>query len=232
MSTALPLKHTRLVLLTLTWALAVVGGSVALNAVVKRNQQVARVKHEVAAQHVTLSVDTFDLLRSGIVLAAGCVLLTLASSLWQFLLFRDIRNKEQSSSVQPLSTRTLRYQWISLGFLSIWILACEIAVTKIAVTSGAKTTAYLDGQQLPEAAVEATQTQLGVNPAYWAQGYVRLQVIPPWVAFGLAAVTTVVSFIAWKRAAAIDSSKRSFVGSEGAPGSVIDKPTMTEREHV
>jgi len=208
------------------------GGSVGLNAVVKRNQQVARVKHEVAAQHVTLSVDTWDLLRSGIVLGTGCIVLSLVATVWQFLLFRDIRNKGQSSSVQPLSTRTLLFQWISLGFMSIWLLASEIAVTKIAVTSGAKTTAYLDGQQLPEAAVQATQTQLGVNPAYWAQGFVRLQVIPPWVAFGLAAATTVVSFIAWKRTAAIDSSKRSFVGSEGAPGSVIDKPTMTEREHV
>ena len=93
------------------------------------------------------------------------------ATVWQFLLFRDIRNKGQSSSVQPLSTRTLLFQWISLGFMSIWLLASEIAVTKIAVTSGAKTTAYLDGQQLPEAAVQATQTQLGVNPAYWAQGF-------------------------------------------------------------
>jgi hypothetical protein len=96
---------------------------------------------------------------------------------WQFLLFRDIRNKNLSSSVQPLSTRTLRLQWISLAFLSIWILACDVAATKIAVTNGAKTTAYLDGQQLPEAAVQATQTQLGVNPAYWAQSYGECRVM-------------------------------------------------------
>lgn len=94
----------------------------------------------------------------------------------QLVLFRDTRRKDQSSSLQPLSTRTLHLQWVSLAFLSIWLLACNIAATEIAVTGSVKTTAYLDGQKLPDSLVEAQEAQLGENPHYWAQGYGKCRV--------------------------------------------------------
>lgn len=94
----------------------------------------------------------------------------------QFLLFRDMQRKDQTSSLQPLSTRTLPLQWMSLAFLSVWLLASNIAATEIAVTGSAKSTAYLGGQQLPDSVVQATEAQLGVNPLYWAQGYGKCRV--------------------------------------------------------
>jgi hypothetical protein len=220
-------------LLTLTWALAILGGCVGLNSIIKRNQQVARIKHTVEPSHITLTVDTWDLLRSGVVLSVGCTVLSVVANIWQLLLLRDMRRKNQPSSRQPISTRTLPYQWMSLAFLSIWILACEIPVTIFAATRSAKTTAFLGGQQLPASIVAATQAQLGEDPHYWAQHYVRLQIIPPWFAFLLAAITAVVSFMASRRRGTITSSKHSVVGSDANPGeSPIDKPTMVEKETV
>jgi len=215
--------------------MGILGGCVGLNSIIKRNQQVARIKHTVEATHITLQVDTWDLLRSGVVLAVGCTVLAVVANIWQLLLFRDMRRSKSQPSArqQPLSTRTLPIQWMSLTFMSIWILACEIPVTKFAATGAAKTKAFLGGQQLPDSIVSATQAQLGEDPAYWAQGYVRLQIIPPWFAFAFAAITAVVSFMASRRRAEITSSEHSVVGSDvDRREDPIDKPTVVEKEKV
>jgi len=230
----LPLAVPRLVLLGLTWCLSVISGSTGLNAVIKRNQAVAAVKHQVAAQGIHLSVDTFDLEHPGIILSVGCTVLSVISSIWFIGILKDMRHKSQTSSRQPLSTRALPIEWMSLAFMSIWLLACNIPVTKAAAQGAAKTTAFLNGVQLPQSLVDLTQKQLGVNPSYWAQGYVRLEIIPPWFAFLLAAVTSVVSFIASRRRNTITSANHSIGESEAkmAEVSPIDKPTHVEHETV
>ncbi|KAG9091051.1 hypothetical protein FS749_000114 [Ceratobasidium sp. UAMH 11750] len=165
---ALPLRTPRLVILALTWALGVVGAAAGLNAIVKRNQQVAAIRKAVSPLHITVDVDTNNILRSGIVLSVGCLLLSIATSIFIGLIILDSR---KSSSTSPLSTRTLPVQTGVLAFLSVWILATVVAVTKFAAHGSAGVLAYSGGRQLPDTLVVATEKRLGFSRVYWAQLY-------------------------------------------------------------
>ncbi|KDN50273.1 hypothetical protein RSAG8_01609, partial [Rhizoctonia solani AG-8 WAC10335] len=72
MRNSLPLRTPRLFLLGLTWAVSVVGAAAGLNAIVKRNDQVATIKQAVAALRITVFVNTNDLLRSSCGRDQGC----------------------------------------------------------------------------------------------------------------------------------------------------------------
>ncbi|KAG8805350.1 hypothetical protein FRC17_005555 [Serendipita sp. 399] len=197
----IPLKVPRLVSLTLAWAFGCLGGAVGVNAIVKRNQEVSHVKGLVAALHITLWVDTWDLLRAGIVLAVGCAVLAVVASIWIGLILLDSsKSSSSSSSARPLSTRLLTAEWASLAFMTVWLLACNIPVTKTAVNGRVHTRAFLPtGVELSQAAVATTERSFGINSAYWSRDYIHLQIIPPWFAFLFALVATVVSFLASRR---------------------------------
>ncbi|KAF8605193.1 hypothetical protein BDV93DRAFT_75884 [Ceratobasidium sp. AG-I] len=205
---ALPLKTPRLVLLGLTWALAVIGAAAGLNAIVKRNDQVATIKSAVAALKITVNVDTNNLLRSGIVLAVGCLLLSITSSIFILLLLLDSK-KSSTTSNAPLSTRTLPTQTATLAFLTIWLFATLIAVTKIAAHGSADVHAYSGGIQLPDSLVKATESRLGFSRVYWDQLYVRILTIAPWFAFLSALITTIVTFLASRKRTTTATSQES-----------------------
>ncbi|KAF8708384.1 hypothetical protein RHS03_04150, partial [Rhizoctonia solani] len=213
---SLPLRTPRLFLLGLTWALGIVGAAAGLNAIVKRNDQVSSIKQAVAALRITVFVDTNNILRSGIVLAVGCLLLALATSVFIGLLVLD---SLKPSSANPISTRTLGVQTGLLGFLTVWIFACLVAVTKFAATGSASVAAYTGSIRVPDALVHATESQLGFSRVYWDQTYgvfhtsslymralmsntVRILTVAPWVTFLFALITTIVSFSASRRRSA------------------------------
>ncbi|KAF8742060.1 hypothetical protein RHS02_04068, partial [Rhizoctonia solani] len=196
---SLPLRTPRLFLLGLTWALGIVGAAAGLNAVVKRNDQVSSIKQAVAALRITVFVDTNNILRSGIVLAVGCLLLALVTSVFIGLLVLD---SLKPSSANPISTRTLGVQTGLLGFLTVWIFACLVAVTKFAATGSASVAAYTGSIRVPDALVHATESQLGFSRVYWDQTYVRILTVAPWVTFLFALITTIVSFSASRRRSA------------------------------
>ncbi|QRW04813.1 hypothetical protein RhiLY_03812 [Ceratobasidium sp. AG-Ba] len=129
----LPLRTPRLVTLALTWALAVVGSAAGLNAIINRG-----------SLRITVDVNTNNLLRSGIVLAVGCLLLAIACSIFIGLILLDSR--KSSSGV---STRTLGAQTGVLAFLSIWLFATLVAVTKFAANGSAIVHAYSGGKSCP-----------------------------------------------------------------------------------
>ncbi|KAG8783456.1 hypothetical protein FRC16_002359 [Serendipita sp. 398] len=149
--------------------------------------------------NITLWVDTWDLLRPGVVLAVGCTALSVIASIWIGLIVLDSRSSKAASS-RPLSTRLLTAEWASLAFMTVWILACAIPVTKTAVNGRVHTRAFTStGLELSQVAVAATERRFGINSAYWSRYSVRLQVIPPWFAFLFALIATVVSFLASKK---------------------------------
>ncbi|CAE6536807.1 unnamed protein product [Rhizoctonia solani] len=203
MRSSLPLRTPRLFLLGLTWALGVIGAAAGLNAIVKRNDQVATIKQAVAALRITVFVDTNDLLRSGIVLAVGCLLLAIVTSIFIGLLVLD---SLKPPSASPISTRTLGFQTGLLAFLTVWIFACIVAVTKFAATGSAAVTAYTGGVRVPDSLVHATEARLGFSRVYWDQLYVRILTIPPWITFLFALITTIVSFVASGKRAATEQS--------------------------
>ncbi|KAH7345081.1 hypothetical protein B0J17DRAFT_624320 [Rhizoctonia solani] len=186
MRNSLPLRTPRLFLLGLTWALGVVGAAAGLNAIVKRNHQVATIKEAVAALRITVFVNTDDILRSGIVLAVGCLLLALVTSIFIGLLVLDSIKPPASN---PISTRTLGLQSGLLAFLTIWLFAS---------TGGAAVAAYTGGIKVPDSLVHATEARLGFSRVYWDQLYdvVRILTIAPWITFFFALITTIVSFVA------------------------------------
>ncbi|KAJ1311530.1 hypothetical protein OPQ81_010014 [Rhizoctonia solani] len=193
MRNSLPLRTPRLVLLGLTWALGVIGAAAGLNAIVKRNDQVASIKHAVAALRITVFVNTNDLLRSGIVLAVGCLLLAIVTSIFIGLLVLDSLKPSNST---PISTRTLGVQTGLLAFLTIWIFACLVAVTKFAATGSAAVDAYTGGIRVPDSLVHATEARLGFSRVYWDQLYVRILTVAPWVTFLFSLISTILSFVA------------------------------------
>ncbi|PVF93432.1 hypothetical protein CPB86DRAFT_790107 [Serendipita vermifera] len=235
----IPYKLPRLATLALTTAFGVIGGSVCINAIVKRNQAVAALKAQVAPLGITLTVDTFDLLRPGIVLAVGCALVALVAFASLGLLVLDMfrgrktSNLTSAGSSLPISTRTLKWQWMALGFLTVWILACNIACTYIAVNNEAKTVAYLGSTRLSQALVEARERQLGVNPAYWSNDYVRLQVIPPWATFLFSLLATIVTYLAVGRKDALKATHGEIESEpEATSPTDAEKPTEAKQETV
>ncbi|KAB5592927.1 hypothetical protein CTheo_3638 [Ceratobasidium theobromae] len=193
MRNSLPLRTPRLLLLCLTWALGVIGAAAGLNAIIKRNDQVADIRKAVSPLGITVNVDTNDLLRSGIVLAVGCLLLAIVTSFFIGLLVLDSLKPRGSI---PFSTRTLGLQKASLAFLTLWVFACLIPVTKFAAERSAAVAAYTGGVQLPDSLVRSTESRLGFSRVYWDQLYVRLLTIAPWITFAFALVTTIVTFMA------------------------------------
>ncbi|CAE6422201.1 unnamed protein product [Rhizoctonia solani] len=196
MRNSLPLRTPRLFLLGLTWALGVIGAAAGLNAIVKRNDQVSSIKQAVAALRINVFVNTNDILRSGIVVAVGCLLLALVTSVFIGLLVLD---SLKPSSANPISTRTLGVQTGLLAFLTVWIFASLVAVTKFAATGSAAVSAYTGGVRVPDALVHATESRLGFSRVYWDQLYVRILTIAPWVTFLFALITTIVSFSASRK---------------------------------
>jgi hypothetical protein len=112
--------------------------------------------------------------------------------------------------------------------MTIWLLACNIPVTMAAVNGSATVTAFLGGRQLPDSVVASTQRSLGADPAYWSNGYVHLQIIPPWITFAFTLITTIVTFVASRK-----RTTDTYV-STGTPeiASPVDKPGVVEKEHV
>ncbi|CAE6457947.1 hypothetical protein ACGC1H_001733 [Rhizoctonia solani] len=193
MRSSLPLRTPRLFLLGLTWALSVVGAAAGLNAIVKRNDQVTSIKQAVAALRINVFVNTNDILRPGIVLAVGCLLLAIVTSIFIGLLVLD---SLKPPGTNPISTRTLGVQTGLLAFLTIWIFASLVAVTKFAATGSAAVAAYTGGIRVPDSLVHATEARLGFSRVYWDQLYVRILTVAPWVTFLFALITTIVSLVA------------------------------------
>ncbi|KAG9102347.1 hypothetical protein FRC06_002065 [Ceratobasidium sp. 370] len=221
---SLPLRTPRLVILAFTWALAVVGSAAGLNAIVKRNHQVAAIRKAVSPLHITVDVDTNNILRSGIVLAVGCLLLAIATSIFIGLILLDSRK----SSTSPLSTRTLPAQTGVLAFLSVWIFASVVAVTKFAAHGSASVRAYSGGAQLPDSLVRATEKTLGFSRVYWAQLYVRILTVAPWVTLLFALIATAVTFMA-SRERGTTTTQSDVTWSDRETG---EKPDTEMRENA
>ncbi|KAG8695373.1 hypothetical protein FRC09_009191 [Ceratobasidium sp. 395] len=192
----IPLRTPRLVTLALTWALAVVGSAAGLNAIIKRNSQVAAIKKAVAPLRIMVDVDTNNLLRSGIILSVGCLLLSIFTSIFIGLILLDSRKSSTSTSTSAISTRTLPMQTGTLAFLSVWIFATLVTVTKFAAHGSANVHAYSGGKELPDSLVRSTEKALGFSRVYWAQLYVRILTVAPWVTLLFALIATAVTFMA------------------------------------
>ncbi|KAG8755458.1 hypothetical protein FRC12_010879 [Ceratobasidium sp. 428] len=223
----IPLRTPRLVALALTWALAVVGSAAGLNAIIKRNSQVAAIKKAVAPLRIMVDVDTNNLLRSGIILSVGCLLLSIFTSI--FIGFILLDSRKSSTSTSAISTRTLPMQTGILAFLSVWIFATLVAVTKFAAHGSANVHAYSGGKELPDSLVRSTEKALGFSRVYWAQLYVRILTVAPWVTLLFALIATAVTFMASRERGSTVTTQSDATWSDREAG---EKQETEMRENV
>ncbi|KDQ53966.1 hypothetical protein JAAARDRAFT_49575 [Jaapia argillacea MUCL 33604] len=221
MSAATPLRLPRLVVLLLACVFGVVSFALGIDAIVQSNQQKALVRRSVPKGTV-VHIDTEDILSAGGVMTAACGLLGLFSFFFAFTLLAP---RLLSSNVNPpISTRTLPLQSRILAFLTIFILATEIPVSIFVAKREAKVTAFIGKIQLPDSIIQSVEKSLGVTRVYHELKYLRNIAILPWVAFLLALIATVLSYLAWTRAnrTSIEPESRSRSGTVG-DNSVAEK---------
>ncbi|KAH8110943.1 hypothetical protein DFH11DRAFT_1547104 [Phellopilus nigrolimitatus] len=73
-------------------------------------------------------------------------------------------------------------RWALHLALATWLGATLVAFDVLARTRSARVSARLGALALPPAAVAQQERALGVSPVYWAQRYIRLLAIIPWLA--------------------------------------------------
>ncbi|KAI6157089.1 hypothetical protein BKA82DRAFT_126293 [Pisolithus tinctorius] len=176
MSTApQPLKIQRLAALFLSFAFAVVGLGVSINARVKANQVLKQV-YDAAPQGTVVNVDTKDISDVGIVVLTGCALQVALSALFTVFVFIPRRT----------TALFLRIQGWLLYFCGLWLLATLIPFDVIFATRQANVTATLNGIPVPASEVQNMEEALGLSPYYKDAWYLKLVAILPWFAFPFA----------------------------------------------
>jgi len=89
---------------------------------------------------------------------------------------------------RPFSTRTLKWQTILLGFLTVWLIGVLIPATFLARTGNAMLT--VSGGNLP--------ANVFIDTRYWDYGFLRCIAAEPWVGFIFPAFATIVTAFAWR----------------------------------
>lgn len=151
---AAPLRTARLAALALSFAFGVIGGGVGINALVKFEDEKKSLQKIVPAG-ATLTIDTDDVLASGIVLTIGCGLVALASAAF-FV----------SALSAHLARRFLRLQAAVLAFLSVWTFAVLVPFTDFFANHQAKISAMLGTIPIPESIIQSIQDEVGATPIY------------------------------------------------------------------
>lgn len=187
MSTA-PLRTTRLASLFLAFAFGVIGTGVGINALVKFENQKHALQRMVPAG-ASVTIDTNDILSSGIVLTIVCGLTALASLLFFLPLFSPSK-----------AGRFLGVQTAIFGFLSVWLFAVLVPFTDFFANRSAKVFGTIGGFPLPAAAIQQVEQEVGSTPVYRKVHYLLLPAVICWFTFLFAVIATFVSYLAMRHA--------------------------------
>ncbi|KAJ8454556.1 hypothetical protein ONZ45_g19258 [Pleurotus djamor] len=215
-SSSVPLRIPRIAALSLTFALSVIASSAGLNSLIKSRQSQSSLASKVPPPTV-IEIDISDVRRTGIIATVVCLLSALLS--FAFIVIIALPLNYRSTST-PLSTRTLRLQWLLLAFLAVFLFAVQVPFTLFFATRSASIRAFVGNLELPQSVIQTVQSQLGVSSVYKDIDYLRLTAVFPWLAFGSLLVSIAVTIAAIYRARA----PASF--AQDAPGS-----TMSEKQH-
>ncbi|KAF8266234.1 hypothetical protein EI94DRAFT_1586480 [Lactarius quietus] len=199
-----PLKKQRLVAIAITWAWFVVSACVGLNALIKSNQAQTH-DRKLAPQGVTLEFHINDIYQPGVVLTSVCA--AVAVILSKFFIVTLIWPKR--------STNSLKIQAWILIFFNAWLLATQIPFTVFTATRSAKIDAFLDGQQLPAATVQAAIAAEGQSAKYNKLHSNVLLSVFPWIALLFNTMLISILFAAARRRVEPEKSLHSsFVETE------------------
>ncbi|KAF4584919.1 hypothetical protein EYR40_001745 [Pleurotus pulmonarius] len=224
-SSSVPLRVPRLISLSLTWAFAVMASGAGLNSLIKSDQSQDSLKSKVPPPAVVtidisgtrlilrssltrLSDARVDVRTTGIIATVACLLTAILTSAFVFFLLFPIKFGSTST---PLSTRTLRLQWISLAFCALFLFSVQVPFTHYFATRAAVVRAFVGNVELPHSVIQTVEAQLGATSIYREIDYrayhsshpsvcvlvaddtrvlsVRLTAVFPWIAFASLLVT-------------------------------------------
>jgi hypothetical protein len=217
---AVPMKVPRLVSLTLAWAWGVVAGSTGLNALIKSNQEKARLKHHVPPPTV-LIINIKDIFHPGVIATALSAFISVLCSSYVILLLLPRFNIGPT----PLSTRTLGLQAYSLTFSVLWLFAVQIPFMQVYRTHSAQVHAFVGGVELPSELVHKVEKTLGATSVYKKISYLKLTAIMPWFTIFFTVIAIIVTFMAKSRAQRSPAASVSTVGEK-------EQPKASHEEHV
>ncbi|KAG6872208.1 hypothetical protein C0995_011971 [Termitomyces sp. Mi166 len=200
----------------MTWAWGVIAGSVGLNALIKSNQEKSRLRRLVPAG-TTVNIDDHDVFSSGAVVTTVGALIAVLCAIFIFM----------QISTRHLAARSLRIQSFLLAFCSAWLFATLVPFTDFFAKRSAKVTAFLGGQQLPDALVKQAENAFGATSIYRHLSYLRLLAILPWITLIFTIITSVVLFISGSSVSRVSSSLAAPV--ENNPGVVDEKHEEDEK---
>ncbi|KAJ6571951.1 hypothetical protein B0H19DRAFT_1255884 [Mycena capillaripes] len=206
-----PLKFTRILLLFLTWAWALITLGAAINVVLQAKSQLAGITSEIPS-FVKIAVSATDVEITAVIsILAAAVIFGVSSFSLFILLFNIWRARKRTRSNDttplfkpPLSTRTLTFQYIALGLLAVIGLAAQIPLSLFVATHSPSVavSASVLGLDIPipNSVLQLVEGAGGVKTAYASFPFLTLLAILPYFAFIFALAAAVTSFLASRRA--------------------------------
>ena len=168
-SVAAPFKFARLVSLFLAFVFAIVGLALGASALVKGDDDKARVRSLVPAG-TTVDVDTSDAVSSGGAVTGFCAALAVTSLLSLLLLLPSLFSGT-AKRYPSLATRTLPLQAILLTIITLGLFGSLVAFTDIVANREAKVSAHIGSVTVPPAIVQSIEDAIGVTPVYHELSY-------------------------------------------------------------
>jgi hypothetical protein len=150
-------KRITIFFLILAAAFGIIGSSVGLNSLVKSNISKSKLRAAVPAG-MSISINTNDVLRSGIVTSAMCTMIGLISSVSLKMMVL--------SSWRSLGARTQRLRGWLLAFFAAWLGLNHSLFTYFFWTRQANVRLWQGDVELPQSAVEAAEKAQGSDPVY------------------------------------------------------------------
>ncbi|KAG8984359.1 hypothetical protein FRB90_005362 [Tulasnella sp. 427] len=193
-----PLYTVRLVVYFLAFAAANVTIGSVFNAQHQTGISKARTQAGVSklTPGVTVDIWTSDVWNAGMVEGIAHLFLGATAALAAFALLFSSRVP------QFLRTGMLPLLLALWTFSTIFVLVTSVITTIFVETRQAKVTAYLpNGTKMPDSLVTAFSKQLGMSPEYSTFGYLKFMTIAPWIALLFAVLSTILTFVAYRRSA-------------------------------
>ncbi|KAI0035763.1 hypothetical protein K488DRAFT_82796 [Vararia minispora EC-137] len=174
-----PLKRVRVAALFFSFAFAIIGLSVGINALVKGNQTRTRLSSSIPAG-ATVTVDTSNVTNCGIVVTTTCAVIALIT----FVLFVGNillwRRHDAASGRIGLLNRTLALQAVVLAFFALWLFATIIPFDVFFANDAVGVSATFLGAPIPRSFIDQIAAALGIPTRYRDFGFLRLLAILPW----------------------------------------------------
>ncbi|KAI9573384.1 hypothetical protein HD554DRAFT_2202148 [Boletus coccyginus] len=175
--------------LFLSFAFAVVGFFVGLNALVKANKERSYI-NQLVVPYGIVDIGIHDVFATGAVITVICAILAILSGVFCTFTWCPVKHK----------TSFCRIQSWTLFFCATWLFATLVTYDYFFASRSAQITINLHGLRVPESVIQRLANLLDFTHAYRDVYYWRLLAVLPWFTFIFAVVAGVVLHLTASRA--------------------------------